>query len=262
MPEAHEVLPALHAGPMGVQSWFSVQARHVPLEQTLFVPQVVPSSSGLPVSVQAGVPPEQSSAPAWHVLAAGTHAAPDMQVWHCPAEHTIPVPQAFPFDAFPVSMQTALPVLQAIWPTRQGDPAMSQAIPSVHALQVPCAQTMFVPHEVPSVTAVPESVHTALPPVQERVPVWQAFAGTHEPPSLQATQEPPPHTFPCPQGVPSGASPASMQTAIPVAQLVCPSLQACWRSQDTPSAHARHWPPEHTMPVPHDAPSDWKAIVS
>jgi hypothetical protein len=64
MPEPHDVLPTLHVVPRGTQSSPSVQARQLPPEQTLLVPQDAPSVSAVVVSVQVAVPAEQSSAPA------------------------------------------------------------------------------------------------------------------------------------------------------------------------------------------------------
>ena len=56
VPVAHDVLPTLHVVPAGVQSCPAVQPTHAPAEQTKFVPQVVPSLSGVVVSVHTGLP--------------------------------------------------------------------------------------------------------------------------------------------------------------------------------------------------------------
>jgi hypothetical protein len=83
-PVAHEVTPALHAFPLAVQLAPAVQAVQVPEEQTLFVPQVVPSGAWVPVSVQTKLPPAQETVPTSHGLAAGTHPAPFVHAAHAP----------------------------------------------------------------------------------------------------------------------------------------------------------------------------------
>ena len=148
VPVAHDVLPTLHVVPAGVQSCPAVQPTHAPAKQTKFALQVVPSLSGVVVSVHTGLPPEQSCEPTWQGLV-GTHEAAATHALHSPLLQTNPVPQPFPFGAFPVSRHTASPVLQEVCPTRQGDPAMSQAAPALQATHAPRWQTMSVPHEVP-----------------------------------------------------------------------------------------------------------------
>jgi len=50
--------------PLTAQVAFTVQAMQLPVElQTMFVPQVVPAETLVPLSVHVGVPVEQASAP-------------------------------------------------------------------------------------------------------------------------------------------------------------------------------------------------------
>jgi hypothetical protein len=62
VPVVHEVLPFLH-GLLGVQVRPAVQETQPPVLQTMFVPQVAPSASEVPLSVQTEVPVVQDSVP-------------------------------------------------------------------------------------------------------------------------------------------------------------------------------------------------------
>jgi hypothetical protein len=117
---------------------------------------------------------------------AGTHAVPALHALHSPALQTRPVPQGFPLAAAPLSTHTGWPVLHVVWPSRQGALAMSQAVPTVQSVQVPTWQTLLVPQDAPSSSAVTASVHVGVPPAHESVPLWQAFVGTQLEPLLQA----------------------------------------------------------------------------
>jgi hypothetical protein len=113
-PVEHEVTPALHAFPLAVQLAPAVQAAHVPEEQTLFVPHVVPSGAWVPVSVQTKLPPAQETVPTSHGLAAGTHPAPFVHAAHAPSLQYRLSPQDIPFGAVPPGVHTATPVEHAI----------------------------------------------------------------------------------------------------------------------------------------------------
>jgi len=133
------------------------------------VPQPVPSCTDALVSVQVAVPAEQSSVPAWQGLV-GTQDDPALHALHSPLLQTIPVPQALPLAALPLSIHTACPVLHEVCPTRQGAPTTSQVAPALQATQTPWWQTLSVPHFVPSSRGVVASVHKGVPPAQDRVP--------------------------------------------------------------------------------------------
>lgn len=57
-------------------------------------------------------------------------AIPSVQDKHDPPLQTMLVPQEVPLAAFPVSVQTGRPVLQAIAPVRQGLPVTVQLAPA------------------------------------------------------------------------------------------------------------------------------------
>ena len=67
--------------------------------------------------------------------------------------------------------------------------------PSVQATQLPALQTWFVPHEVPLVRLVLESMHTELPVAHEVMPLWHALVGTQVKLAVQEVQLPPLQTL-------------------------------------------------------------------
>ncbi len=63
-PVSQEVVPVRQGLPLTLQLAPVVQLTQLPVgPQTLFVPQVVPAATGVPVSVQAGVPVAQVRVP-------------------------------------------------------------------------------------------------------------------------------------------------------------------------------------------------------
>jgi hypothetical protein len=46
---------------------------------------------------------------------------------------------------------------------------------AAHATHIPALQTWLAPQGVPGVAAMPVSVHTIAPPMQEAVPLWQGL---------------------------------------------------------------------------------------
>ena len=222
-PVAHDVVPVLQAL-VGWQLEPAAHDTHVPALQTLSVPQPAPLASALPVSVQAMLG-EQTVMPAWHGFA-GTQLEPAEQVAQLPAWQTMFAPQALPFATSPDSMQTGVPVLQAMVPLRQGLPGTTQSMPCTQAPQAPVAlQTMSVPHDVPAVTFVLVSVHDGAAPEQTSAPVWHLFVGVHAPPIWQVAHVPAWQTMPVPHVVPFGLLSVSVQTGAPVAQTMLPTRQ-------------------------------------
>ena len=112
------VVPTWHGSAGGVHVWPAVQAVHVPAEQTRFVPQTVPSATGVVVAVQTGLPEASHVYEAtWHRSEGTVQTPPGVQV-HAPLEHVIAVPQLVPFGWFaPVSVQTEVPVEHDVAPT-------------------------------------------------------------------------------------------------------------------------------------------------
>jgi hypothetical protein len=148
-PVSHAIAPVRHGLPLTVQLAPVWQEMQLPLAlQTLFVPQLVPAATAVPLSLHTGVPEEQTSAPWWQGFE-GTHEAPSWQEVHCPLEQTIPLPHEVPFGCWPLSVQTGVPVVQPIVPLLQGFPLTEQLAPTVHAEQLPLLQTRFWPQVVP-----------------------------------------------------------------------------------------------------------------
>jgi hypothetical protein len=83
---------------------------------------------------------------------------------------------------------------------------------------------------------------------------FEQAAGPHTP----AT-----HTLPAPHDAPSDAlARVSVQTDVPVLQLVAPTWHALVGVHASPVVHEMHAPPLHTRFVPHDVPLDAFAPVS
>jgi hypothetical protein len=168
-PVPHEVFPTLHAFG-GWHAFPSAHGEQTPALQTLSVPQLIPSTAGLPVSTHPTVG-EHTVVPMWHGFV-GVHARPTVQATHMPALQTRSVPHEVPFGTLADSMQTGVPVLHAVVPVRQALPGMEHDAPAVHAPQLPVAlQTMSLPQAVPAATLVPVSVQVDVPPVHDSVPV-------------------------------------------------------------------------------------------
>ncbi len=110
VPVVQLVMPVWHTS-MGVHASPSAHETHAPPEQTMLVPQLVPSAR-LPESAQTGAPVVQSMTPAWHA-ALGVHAVPATHALHEPLSHTWPVPHGVPLPTFmPVSPHVGIPVVQ------------------------------------------------------------------------------------------------------------------------------------------------------
>ena len=86
VPVEHEVWPTLQ-GSVGVQATPAVHGTQLPELQTWFIPQLVPLLSGVPVSMQVGLPVVQICVPEWHGLL-GAHATPDVHETQLPSLHT------------------------------------------------------------------------------------------------------------------------------------------------------------------------------
>ncbi len=220
VPDMQDVVPVLH-GLVGWQLVPAVQAPHVPLSQTLFVPHDVPLAT-FPVSPQTEVPVTQEVVPVLHALL-GWQLTPAVQEPQVPLSHTLFVPQVVPLERFcPVSEQV-IAGEQTVMPAWQALDAV-QASPAVQATHAPALQTMLVPHEVPLAT-FPDCVQTGAPLLQTVVPVWQGALEIEQlAPAWQLTQLPvAPQTLFVPQLVPAETSfPLSLQTGVPVEQASVP----------------------------------------
>jgi hypothetical protein len=172
------------------------------------------------------------------------------------------LPQALPGALFPPSTHTDAPVVQDVTPDLQLLGFVVQARPAVQALHTPVLQTRLVPQLVPSARDVPVSPQTALPVVQESVPVWQVLLGVHDWPLLHVVQVPALQTMLVPQDVPPALFPLSTQTCDPVEHDVVPSLQGLPGWQALPAVQETHCPVLQTRFVPHDVPSESEVFAS
>ncbi len=225
-PVAHDVTPTLQGlglPPQPVNP--GVQLPHTPaLQKKFVVPHGLPSERADPVSVQVDMPVAHDSVPWWQELA-GVQDPPAVQVAQLPVLHTIPVPHELPAVLFPLSTQTDDPLEQDVVPVLHAF-AGWQATPATHVTQRPTLHTRPDPHDVPSARAVPVSVQTAPPVLQDWLPVWQGLAGWQTVLAEQVTHAPFEQTMFEPQVVPLEALPDSTQVETPVAHEVVPSLHA------------------------------------
>jgi hypothetical protein len=179
---------------------------------------------------------------------------PAVHAEHAPSSQTAFVPQVVPFVATPVSKQADVPVAHDVTPVWQA--LGVHALPATHPTHVPPLHTSFVPHDVPFASAVPSSVHTGTPEVQEVDPVWQAFVGVQVAPVVHALHAPLSQTSFVPQEVPLVAAiPVSVQADAPVVHDVIPVWQAFAGVHARPAVQGTHAPLLHTAFVPHDVPS-------
>jgi len=202
----------------------------VPIEHVLCGPHAVPFGL-LPTAVQVGddvaeaqlVTPTAQTSAGWQDCPA-THAATQE-----PEEQTKPEPHEVESGKVPVELQVpgVTEELQVSSPLLHGS-AGWQATPALHVggTHAPPLHTLLPPQVVPSALLL-VVMQTASPVVvgQEDVPVvqtlggWQSWFATQ----VEAMHVPALHTRPVPQVVPSTRFwEVSMQTALPVVQLVLP----------------------------------------
>jgi hypothetical protein len=82
---------------VGLHAPFAVHAEHVPLLQTMLVPQLVPLVT-LPAETHFMLPDEHEYVPLTHALY--VQAPPAVHDPHCPLRHTAPLPQVVPSVMF------------------------------------------------------------------------------------------------------------------------------------------------------------------
>jgi hypothetical protein len=260
-PVEHDVFPVLHKLPPGKQVVLGVQGAHVPAAQNMLVPQVVPSATFAPVSLQTCAPVLHELLPTWQELLGGQVRFAVQATQVCAPLHTMLVPHVPPTVTLPLATHVEAPVEQDVVPVLQEFDGGHDR-PAVHAVQAPPLQTRLAPHDVPSASDVLESLHTGVPVAQLNVPVWHVLLGVHALPLLHVTQAPALHTMPVPHDVPAALLPLSMQTDAPVAHDVVPVLQELVGWQATPAAHETHCPVLQTRLVPHPVPSASDVLAS
>jgi hypothetical protein len=243
------VMPAWQAF-AGAQARPAVQATHTPVLHTMFVPHIVPLAT-LPVSVHTGAPLVQTVAAVRQGLPLTVQLAPAVQETQLPeALQTLFVPQLVPAATSVVlSLQTGVPVEQESVPWWQAFVG-TQAAPSWQVPHVPERHTIPVPHEVPF-GWFPDAVQTGAPVVHAIAPTWHGSAVSEQAlPAVQATQDPLPHTIPCPHTVPFACGCwVSVQDATPVAEhAVCPTWHGLVTVQGLPDVHPLV-PPSPVVPA-------------
>ena len=122
--------------------------------------------------------------------------------------------------------------------------------------QLPAAQTMPVPHVVPSGWLASWSTQTGVPVVHAVAPWWQGLPGAQAAPTVQVLQTPSLHTMFVPQAAPFALSvPWSWQAGAPLEQSVAPSWHGLLGVQATSAVHGPQIPLLHTMLAPQAVPS-------
>jgi hypothetical protein len=124
-------------------------------------PQDVPLAT-IPVSLQTNAPVLQEPETVWHAVA--VHEVGLQPVQTPLLLHTMLVPQGVATGLFPVSMQTAAPVVQEFVPVLHRFAGVQ--VPVEQATQLPALQTLLVPPELqsaPFARLVPLSTHTWVP---------------------------------------------------------------------------------------------------
>ena len=161
---------------------------------------------------------------------------------------------------FPPSMQSDAPVSHEVIPSRQIDGLVVQAVPAVHATQVPAPlQTWLVPQVVPA-AVLPVSTHLGAPVVHSVTPVLQGAPGfvVHALPASHVAHSPfPLHTMFEPHAVPALTFSPSMQPEDADPQVRTPSLHIPpgLPVHTVPAAQVVHMPVLQTLSVPQNVPS-------
>jgi len=231
--------------------------------QTWFVPQPVPPAAKN-WSAQTGAPVPHRVVPEVAHGFVGVQAAPCVQAVQTPeGEQTWFVPQSAPGVRKVPSVQTGVPVAQAMVAVDTQGLLDAHSAPCVHALQRPALHTWFAPQVVPFATGTP-ATQVAGTGGQDTVPVRHGFAGMpgmQDAPELQTTHCPVAVQYWFgPQGVPAGAGvPVSVQTGLPEAQeMAAPDAQGFEGVQAAPSVQVLQTPvAEQTSPAPQAVPAGW-----
>ena len=189
-----------------------------------------------------------------------------VQVWfgvHAPQlplpSQTMPAPQLAPPILLPASTQVIAPVEHDVVPFLQALGLPVQALPAVHATQIPePLQTMFVPQPVPAALLLP-SAQVIVPLEHAVAPFLQTLGfDVHALPAVHAPQTPKPlQTMFVPQVVPAALFAPSTHVCAPVAQEVVPFLQTLGLPvHAAPAVQATQTPaPLHTALAPQLLPA-------
>jgi hypothetical protein len=264
VPVEHDVVPATHLFVFVEHETPAVQAVHVPLSHTWFVPQTVPFGSAVPVFAHVEVPVEHEVFQTVQEFA-GVQSVPETQETHAPLSQTRFVPHVVPFATGVVEFtQVCVPVAQEVVPARQEFGFVLHAIPEVHVVHAPLLQTWPVPQVVPFTTGVVVSTQVCVPVEQDVVPCTHRFGFVlHGWPAVQFEQTPPLHTRFVPQVVPFAlAVVESMHVWTPVVHDVTPVLHGSgFVEQVAPAVQGLHVPLSQTRFVPQVVPFATAVVV-
>ena len=133
---------------------FAAPPTQVPPEQTSPVVHALPSSQDVPsdlapLSTQELMPAEQVRMPVLQGELAMGQACPATHAVQAPERQTLPLPQAVPSSALPLSTHIEVPVEHDNIPLWQGV-ATEQLPPAAQATHWPLLHTMPSPHAVPA----------------------------------------------------------------------------------------------------------------
>jgi hypothetical protein len=164
-------------------------------------------------------------------------------------------PHVVPFERFPVSAQTDMPVTHDVAPVLQTF-AGWQLAPAVQEVHMPPLQTLLFPHTVPSTRFAPLSAQVMVGE-QAVKPAWHGFIGVQARPIVQAVQAPLLQTMLVPQLVPLATFADSTHTGAPVLQVIVPVRQGLpVMAQLAPAVHSPQTPAAlQTLLVPQVVPA-------
>jgi hypothetical protein len=162
-PVAQDVWPWWQAD--GTHEVPAVHAVHVPLSQTMLLPQFAPLA-WFPAEMHVCEPVEQSVFPTRQGFDK-VHASPAVHDTHWPPLQTWLVPQFCPLDALTrLAVHCDAPVAHEVLPVSH-PLLIEQAVPVVHATHWPPLQTWLVPQFVPLATLPVAALHVCVPLAHE-----------------------------------------------------------------------------------------------
>lgn len=183
---------------------------------------------------------------------------------HDPDEQTRFVPQVVPSALRPAALHAGFDqgFSHVVVPVAHGFVGWQDWFATQAAMHAPPEQTRPDPHAVPSPFApagvqVPGVVEDA----QVIVPSRQGLGGWQFAPALHvtATHDPPLHTCPAPQPMPSGLLDDTTQLGVAnaVEHVVVPAVQGFegWQGAPATQVGVAHAPSLQTFPLPHVVPS-------
>jgi hypothetical protein len=185
----------------------------------------------------------------------------------CEAEQTWPAAQfpAAPAETQDWSVQTGVPVPQAMVALVAQGLVDVQIAPAVHDVQVPSRHTRFVPQDIPLAIGVAVATQVGVPEVQEIAPTRHGVAdGVQVCPELQGRHRgtrSAEQTEPVAHGVPGDSGrPVGVHTGPPVSQVITPGPRQGFEGvQEAPAEQAVQAPAAEHTPPGQTVPTAWRA---